>query len=275
MIETRRTRRLALALLCLALPGSALRAHDFWIEPSSFHPAPGARVAVRLKVGQQLKGDPMPRDPQRIERFAAIGPAGETPVPGVPGTEPAGFISFRQPGLYLLVYDSDRETVDLDADKFEKYLAEEGLEAVSAQRAKRGQSRAGARDAYSRCAKSLLRIGDGPGNGFDRALGLELELIPEADPTILPPGSELPVRLLYRGKPLAGALVAALQRDDPTGKVSARSDAKGRVRLRLGRPGMWLVKAVHMIPPSAGVDADWESLWASLTFEMPFEVPGK
>jgi uncharacterized GH25 family protein len=256
-------------LLLLALPGSALRAHDFWIEPSSFHPAPGARVAVRLKVGQQLKGDPMPRDPQRIERFAAIGPAGETPVPGVAGTEPAGFVSFRQPGLYLLVYDSNRETVDLDADKFEKYLADEGLETVSAQRAKRGQSRAGARDAYSRCAKSLLRIGDGPGNRFDRALGLELELIPEADPTTLPPGSELPVRLLYRGKPLAGALVAALQREDPNDKVSARSDAKGRVRLRLDRPGMWLVKAVHMIPPSPGVDADWESLWASLTFEVP------
>jgi hypothetical protein len=29
---------------------------------------------------------------------------------------------------------------------------------------------------------------------------------------------------------------------------------------------MWLVKSVHMIP---GAKADWESYWASLTFELP------
>ena len=31
----------------------------------------------------------------------------------------------------------------------------------------------------------------------------------------------------------------------------------------------WLVKAVHMVQAPAGTDADWESLWASLTFEIP------
>jgi hypothetical protein len=31
---------------------------------------------------------------------------------------------------------------------------------------------------------------------------------------------------------------------------------------------VWLVKAVH-IEPVAAPDADWESLWASLTFELP------
>jgi hypothetical protein len=28
------------------------------------------------------------------------------------------------------------------------------------------------------------------------------------------------------------------------------------------------VKAVHMVPAAAGTNADWESFWASLTFEM-------
>ena len=34
-------------------------------------------------------------------------------------------------------------------------------------------------------------------------------------------------------------------------------------------PGVWLVKAVHMVPAPAASGADWESLWASLTFEVP------
>jgi len=31
---------------------------------------------------------------------------------------------------------------------------------------------------------------------------------------------------------------------------------------------MWMIKAVHMIPAPAGIDADWSSFWASLTFEI-------
>ena len=89
-------------LWILAAP--ALLAHNFWIETSTFTPAPGQRLSVRLRVGQELQGDPVPRDPALIKRFVAVGPAGgETPVPGVPNTEPAGFEVFPAPGLYTLV----------------------------------------------------------------------------------------------------------------------------------------------------------------------------
>jgi uncharacterized GH25 family protein len=93
--------------------------------------------------------------------------------------------------------------------------------------------------------------------------------VPEADPYALAAGGELPVRLLYQDKPLAGALVVAFSKERPEEKVTARSDAEGRVRLRLARPGIWLVKAVHMVEPSQEAGADWESLWASMTFEAP------
>lgn len=259
----------ALALLLTALSAPAVQGHDFWIEPSAFTPAPGQRVAVRLRVGEQFRGDPVPRNPDRIERFADVGPSGEGPVPGVPNGEPAGFVAFQAPGLHLLVYDSDRASIELGGEKFEEYLKLEGLEAVSAQRAKRGQTAEPAKEVYSRCAKSLVAVGGGAGSGYDRAVGLALELVPEANPYTLKGGGELPVRLLYNGKPLAGALVMALQKDRPEPKLTARSDAKGRVKLRLDRPGVWLVKVVHMVPAPKETGADWESFWASLTFEVP------
>ena len=254
-------------LLLWALSAPALLAHNFWIEPSTFTPAPGQRVAVRLRVGVELQGDPVPRDPNLIKRFVAVGPSGEAPVPGVPNTEPAGFETFSAPGLYTIVYESGRSPVELDAAKFETYLKEEGLEAVSAARARRGKSAAGAREVFSRCAKALIAVG-GPGSGHDRVLGQRLELVAEKNPYALAGGGELPVRLLYEGKPLAGALVVALQRGRPD-KLTARSDSKGRVTLKLDRPGFWLIKAVHMIPAPADAGADWESLWASLTFALP------
>jgi uncharacterized GH25 family protein len=257
------------ALLALVLSPVAW-AHDFWIEPSSFRPAPGQRVIVRLRVGQRFKGDPVPRDPALLKRFTVLagnGSGAETPVPGVPGSDPAGFVTLTSPGLSLITYASGRAPVALDAAKFETYLADEGLEAVSAQRAKKGQTAAPVKEVFSRYAKSYLDVGGVGGAGYDRVLGLTLELVPEKDPTAVASGAELPVRLLYLGKPLAGALVAAFTRDRPDTRITARTDATGRARLRLDRPGVWLVKAVHMIPAPAAAGADWESFWASLTFE--------
>jgi uncharacterized GH25 family protein len=259
-------------LLLWLLMAPALSAHNFWIEPSTFTPAPGQRLSVRLRVGQELQGDPVPRDPSLMKRFVAVGPSGETPVPGVPNTEPAGFEAFQTPGLYTIVYDSTRFPVALDAVKFETYLKEEGLDTITAARARQGKSATPAKEVFSRCAKALLAVGTGnegaTGPGFDRVFGQRLELVAEKNPYTLNGGGDLPVRLTYEGKPLAGALVMALQRGRPD-KVEARTDARGRVTLKLDRPGFWLIKAVHMIPAPADAGADWESFWASLTFALP------
>jgi len=266
MVSTTRT----LALLGLLLTGSTLWAHDFWIEPSSFRPQPGARVAVQLRVGEHLQGDPVPRDPRRIERFAVVGPAGEKEVVGIAGSNPTGWIAPAESGLHWIVYDSNYASLEQTAEKFDRYLDEEGLERVR-HLGRSPRTEGTVREIYSRCAKSLLAVGGNAGTGWDRVLGLELELVPERNPYDLKAGETLPVRLLYRGQPLAGALLKAVAAN---AEVSARSDSQGRAELRLDRPGLWLIKTVHMVPapaaPAAPPDtgADWESLWASVTFEL-------
>ena len=42
-----------------------LSAHDLWIEPSNFRPAEAQLFAVRLRVGEAFKGDPVPRMEER------------------------------------------------------------------------------------------------------------------------------------------------------------------------------------------------------------------
>jgi uncharacterized GH25 family protein len=263
-------RGLKVATVLALLAVSSLRAHDFWIEPSAFRPAIAQRIAVRLRVGQDFKGDPVPRDLNLLKRFVLVGPGGETAVAGVPLTEPAGFLSIPLPGLYTIAYTSNPEPVQLDARKFNDYLTQEGLETIRELRAQRGQSEAPDREIFSRCAKALVLAGGGEAApGWNRELGMRLELIPVDNPYMLPNSQILPVRLLYDGKPLQGALVTAFTKDRPATKISVRSDAKGRVALKIDRPGTWLVKAVHMIPASRESGADWESFWASLTFEVP------
>ena len=262
--------RLLLRILLIGLVAApAARAHDFWIEPSTYAPTPGQRVVVRLRVGDHFPGDPFARTPKRIERFALLGGAAEVEVPGAEGVDPAGFVVAGQPGIYQIVYDSNHASIELSGEKFERHLAEQGLERISELRKKAGGSASAAKEIYSRSVKALIAVGESPGEGYDRPAGLPLELIPEKNPFQLAPGSELPLRLLYQGKPLAGVWVEARNSRRTEERVSGRTDRDGRVRLRLASGGPWLVKAVHMVAAPKESGADWESLWASLTFAVP------
>jgi uncharacterized GH25 family protein len=250
----------------LLLVAPALRAHDFWIEPSTFTPEPGQRVAVRLRVGDDFPGGRVPRMARFLERFAVVGKSPEAEVAGVEGIDPAGYVIPGEPGLHVLVYDSRPGALTLSGDGFEKHLAEQGLERVSGLRRERGETETQARELFSRCAKALVAVGERSGEGYDRRVGLPLELVPEKNPFLLSPGEDLPLLLLYQGEPVAGVWVQARNPRRPEESVSGRTDANGRVRLRLASGGFWLVKAVHMVPAPQGAGADWESFWASLTF---------
>jgi uncharacterized GH25 family protein len=257
------------AVLAWCLLASFVSAHDFWIEPSTFRPAVGSELAVALRVGQDFRGDPVPRNSKLIKRFALVSNVAETPISGFDGVEPAGIVRVAEPGVLWVVYRSGITPVTLEADKFEKYLAEEGLEKIHVLRQRRGESEKPGREIFSRSVKSLLVAESGSSRGFDRALGLTLEIVLKKDPGALAAGDSLPLTLLYEGEPLEGALVTAMEHENPTQKVKSRTDRRGQALLQIGQKGVWLIKAVQMIPAPPGVDADWESIWTSVTFEIP------
>src|SRR5262249_5738025 len=146
------------------------------------------------------------------------------------GADPAGFLRVDGPGLLVLGYRSNPSPVELPAEKFNQYLREEGLDAIAAIRESRHQTDAVVHEIFARCAKSLVLSGDPAKNQADRTLGFTLELVAERNPYLMAAGDDLPVRLIYESRPLAGALVIAMNRLNPAEKISARTDRDGRVR---------------------------------------------
>jgi uncharacterized GH25 family protein len=262
--------RQVFAAACVALAATPLFAHDFWIEPTRFAPDVGQSVGLRLRVGERLAGDAVPRLATHVKRFVvAAGDAAEPqPVAGRRGDDPAGVLRAAAAGLHVAGYWSHPSSIELPPEKFDTYLRDEGLDAIAAQRTARAPSTAPVREQYARCAKSLLQVGPAAPSQADRRLGLPLELVAERNPYALGTNQALPLRLTYQDQPLAGALVVAINSLDPAARLSARSDADGRVSFALRPGGLWLVKAVHMVEAAADSGADWSSLWASLTFEV-------
>jgi uncharacterized GH25 family protein len=256
------------ALAAAFLLSSSVFAHDLWIEPSSFHPHAGELVTASLRVGQKLHGEPLQRIPPLIDRFVLWRNGTERPMVGRPGADPAGTTLVPDGGVQWIGYQSNPFPVTLAAQKFEDYLREEGLERIVEARAKSGQSAAPGRERFYRCAKALLAADNQTSGTFNTPLGFTLELVPLKNPYSLKAGATLPLSLRYRGQPIANILVVAMNRDDAEHPVKGRTDAKGRVSLKLPRGGFWLIKAVQMQAAPAGAEVDWESWWASITFEL-------
>src|SRR5689334_22268435 len=108
-----------LVLLSVVAP---LGAHDMWIEPTTFFPAAGQIVGARLRVGQDLLGDPLPRNPALIKQFVFEDSEGRKQLVGREGSDPAGYLRIASPGLAVVGYLSNPSAVALDAAKFNQYI---------------------------------------------------------------------------------------------------------------------------------------------------------
>jgi uncharacterized GH25 family protein len=256
---------LAPLLLAAVTPAAA---HDFWVRPSSFAVEPGEVLDVRLYVGDGTAIDELGRDPDLVQRFETIQGGARRTIGGPPHGAPAGRARVGGAGVAVLVYQSRHSFVELPADKFESYLDDEGLEEISFERQRRGESLAPSRESYARYCKSLVRVGDSRERGRDVAVGMPIELIAEGDPFAWHDGDEIAFRLVFDDQPLPGRLVKLTHLDDHGLRLRARSDMDGRVVFTPPRGGPWRVVAVHMLPARAGVAGEWESFWASLTFSL-------
>ena len=232
-------------LLLIVLFASAARAHDFWIEPSTFRPTAGEVFTASLLVGQDFLGDPVPRSATLLDTFVVRSAAGEQAVGGFENRDPAGFVRLDGAGTAVIGYRSKASSVELTPEKFAQFLREEGITGVPV--APRTH-----RERFYRFAKTIVQVGEP--RTMPQPFGWRFELVPSSGG----------FQLLFERKPLAKAMVTAIAADGR--RLTARTDARGHVSFDLSK-GIWLVKATHLVHAPADSGVEWESLWASLTFE--------
>jgi hypothetical protein len=260
--------------LAAALPDAAA-AHAFWIAPNAFWLARPGVVSAKLMVGSESEHDRWAASEALVARLIQRDPDGETDVRAAlrpPGDDADALLGLSRPGRHLVALETREALQELPADRFDAFAEEEGLRLVVADRADRKAGGRPGREAFSRRAKLLVQVGPWSSEAAAVAtarVGHTLEIVPERDPLALPPGEPLPVRLYFQGRPLAGATVELISLDVIGGRLTRQvTDAAGRASLNLPRVGSWLVNAIWSTPVSRP-DADYETIFASLTFGYP------
>jgi uncharacterized GH25 family protein len=246
---------------------SRASAHEFWLDPEPYRAQTGAKVTIAHRNGEHFKGSSYPYVKEWFHRFVVADGNHIRDVHGRLGDIPAATLVFAEPGLKVVGYHATSDSITYgNWQKFSAFLKLEGLQAMGPIHRAQGKPETGIREIYERCAKALIAIGAGAGE--DRALGLPLELIAEKNPYALKPGDPLPVRLLYRGKPLEGATVKAFNTVTPKAPARILTDAEGRALIPLPHAGPYLLNAVQLVEPEGDEKAHWKSWWASLTFAV-------
>jgi hypothetical protein len=252
----------------------ALDAHSLYIMPQRFAPSSGDRILIAIHSGDSFPNSEDGADPARFISPRVVGPSGDAPLTDLRLVGLSVFCSatIEQPGMHWVTLSTKPRVLELDAERFKPYLLAEGLDWVVEDRAKTGASNKPGKERYSKYAKALMVNAPVDPATLRRPLGLTIEIIPLADPTRMKPGAALPIQVLYRGKPVAGIQVEAAwapQAGPGDRKPAGRTGADGKMSIPLPQAGRWRLNAVHMERCAEKQTADWESYWASLTFELP------
>jgi uncharacterized GH25 family protein len=262
-------RRFAL-FMALAFPASAF-GHDTWVQTNANVVRTGDAVHIDLMLGNHgnehrdfkiagklpLEGatlDVIDPDGRAYDVKARLVDAGYAPQVGDWKTR----FETAKPGLYTIAHRSDRVM---------SYAPERSIKGAKA---------------YFVAAESLDRL-SANNPGFDRPLGHDLELICVANPvTPMGPGVPIRVRLLYKGKPLAGERVSFIPRGATLkpgldAQYERTTDDRGEATFEPTDANIYLI-AAHKTEPKQGGTLDgkpyeFTKYGATLTIYVPRICP--
>jgi hypothetical protein len=263
------------AAFCASLVAvSAAYAHDFFFRADTFLVAPNAVVRLRALNGTFSQSEnSITRD--RLRDLSVVSKAGrvhpDTMQWSVTGDTSVLSIRVGSAGTYVVGASLYPRQITLKAAEFNAYLADDGIPDVLAARKKNNEVAKDATERYSKHIKALIQVGNVRSGDFSAVMDYPAELIPLDNPYSLSHGASLRVRALVDGKAVANQMVVAGGRS-PSGarlrEQRVRTNSAGVARIQLSGRGQWYVKFIRMVAFTGPERIDYESKWATLTFQM-------
>lgn len=265
---------IATAICAIAIFAAALHAHDFFFRADSFFAAPNTVVRLHALNGTFSQSEnSITRD--RLRDLSIVSASGrdhpDTLQWSVAGD--TSVLSFRTgaPGTYVVGASLFPRQITLKANEFNSYLSDDGIPDVLALRRKKNELAKDATERYSKHIKALIQVGNNRSGDFSTVLGYPAELVPLDNPYSVARGATLRIRALVDGKVVPNQLVVAGGRTATGARFreqKVRTNSSGVARIHLAAKGQWYVKFIRMVPFTGTEKIDYESKWATITFEV-------
>jgi uncharacterized GH25 family protein len=275
MTRTRRPIRVAAVTTVLLLASAlAAAAHDMFVQPARFFVEENADLVVRILNGTFSKSEnSITRD--RLADVSVVSPTGrarvDTAMWSAAGDTSRFTLRTTDAGTYVVGVSTRPNVIALDAKDFNQYLREDGIPDVLAARERSAELNRPARERYSKHIKALIQVGSARSDHYTTQLGYPAELVPLENPYALRAGSVLRVRTLVDGKPAANQYVLFGGRTPGGARIqqrSLRSNADGIASVPIRARGTWYIKFINMARVEGDTALDYESKWATLTFQL-------
>lgn len=266
-------RKTVAALVIGLVISSSVAAHDLFLRLDTYFLKPNSRATVRLLNGTFQQSDgAVARD--RLRDISLYAPGLSNPVSESITWRDQGKTTIMElqtgnPGTYVVGVSTKPREIALKAAEFNDYLSHDGIPDTLAARKKSGELGKDVRERYSKHVRAIFQVGGKLSDDYKQRLNYPVEIIPEQNPYSLKVGQDLIVLCLLEAQPIANQFIMAgwESADGKLHTLDTRSDAQGRARINLKGAGKWYIKFIHMTPLSEQ-DLNYESKWASLTFEV-------
>ena len=253
-----------IVVIVLLLAVSQSSAHNLWLGLDHYDQRVGDTAKVFLYMGHSLPFSDLGR-PEKMKDFFYVEPTGKKKNFILKKYDPKSF--FNEVG------------VDLNIREDGTYLAVAAMKPLFVSKTPEGNKRKSKKELSNAIscrhveffAKAIFYAGKPGGSAYKTVLKHTLEMIPQKDSCLLKSGDYLPVKVMFKGKPLAGELVYATYVGFSTREeypFTARTDADGIVKIRIIHPGIWWVKIPLKKIREDKSECDVDQYAAILTFEV-------
>jgi uncharacterized GH25 family protein len=235
-------------------------AHDLFLQVRDYTPHVNEEITLILGYGHYLPArEFMPNE--YLEKIYMLDPSGKKiRIKRYSEVEFKGKKTLKHEGTYLVV--AKRKG---------------GFFTKTTEGYKRGHSKKGLKNVISctyseKYTKSIVNVGKTRGKTFKKVIGHDLEIIPLADPGDLKEGDYLPIKIIYKGKPLANQLVYATYLGFSTEKnafaYTNKTTPKGTAKIKILKSGIWLITTSHIEDYPDHKECDQNKFAYTLTFEV-------
>lgn len=240
-------------------------AHEFWLQPEKFIYKRGDNINIRFWVGEDFDGSNWSGNRNKVTSLQLYLGDITDDLSGQLSDEKGDSLQLAvfDEGTAMVAFNSTNSFIQLDADKFNAYLKEDGLQNTIDYRMAHNETDSAGKEFYQRSVKTLIQVGDAKDN-ISHITGLPLDIIPLTNPYRLKNNDTLTIRAFFNKQILANQLMNVWQRvEGKTSRQEYRTNENGEFSFVISSTGKWMVSTVKMIHLDNDPQANWQSYWGS------------